>query len=185
MDKNQCQLRHVFSKFSTATKSKFPNMNLAIQAMWGLTFEHLFILSSHYSFKNYWSSTSIRHKSDFQLQDGLAVHEQRTIGQGIKAVLVVFMLPEWLWAMGCGHSFDLYPYGISLNLVRSKYNPLYQSKRCISVTKKYKYIRKFRNHGNNMFAATVRGRRVETGIRMKWRWRIMEVIQRSRTAKNP
>lgn len=115
--------------------------------------------------------------------NGLAVHEQRTIGQGIKAVLVVFVLPEWLWAMGCGHSFDLYPYGISLNLVRSKYNPLYQSKRCISVTKKYKYIRKFRNHGNNMFAATVRGRRVETGIRMKWR--IMEVIQRSRTAKNP
>lgn len=160
-------------------------MNLAIQAMWGLTVEHLFILSNHYSFKNCWSSTGIRHKSDFQMQDGLAVQEQRTIGQGIKAVLVVFMLPEWLWAISCGHSFDLYPYGISLYLVRSKYSPVYQSKRYVSITKKYKHIRKFRNHGNSTFATTVRGRRVETGIRMKSRWRIMEVIQRSRTAKEP
>lgn len=101
------------------------------------------------------------------MQDGFAVQEQRTRGQGIKAVLVVFMLPEWLWAISCGHSFDLYPYGISLNLVRSKYNPVYQSKRYISIPKKYKYVRKFRNHGNSMFAKTFRGKRVETGIRMK------------------
>lgn len=101
------------------------------------------------------------------MQDGLAVWEQRTIGQGIKAVLAVFMLPEWLWAISCGHSFDLHSYGITLNLVRSKYNPVYQSKNYVSVTKKYKYIRKFRNHGNNIFATTVRGRRVETLIRMK------------------
>lgn len=71
----------------------------------------------------------------------------------------MFMLPEWLWAISCGHSFDLHPYGITLNLARSKYNPVYQSKRYVSLTKKYKYIRKFRNHGNSMFAATVRGRK--------------------------
>lgn len=101
------------------------------------------------------------------MEDGLAVQEQRTIGQGIKAFPVVFMLPEWLWAIGCGHSFDLYPYGISLNVVRSKYNPVYQSKRYISITKKYKNIRKFRNQGNSMFATTLRGIRLEAGIRMK------------------
>lgn len=160
-------------------------MNLVIQAIWGLTVERLFILSSHYSFKNHWSSIGIRHTSDFQMQDGLAVQEQRTIRQGVKADLVVFMLPEWLWAISCGHSFDLYPYGISLNLVRGKYNPAYQSKAYISIAKKNKYIRKYRNHGNSMFATAFRGRRVETGIRMKWRWRIMEAIQRSRTAKKP
>lgn len=142
-------------------------MNPVIQAMWGLTVERLFILSSHYSFKNYWSLPGIRHKTDFQMQDGLAVQEQKTIGQGIKAFLAVFLLPEWLWAISCGHSFDLHPYGITLNLVRSKYNPIYQSKRYLSVRKKYKYISKFWNHGNSIFATTVRGRRVETGIRMK------------------
>lgn len=186
MAKNQCQLRHFFfPNFQLKQKVNFQTWVWRSMQCEAWHLNTFFILSSHYSFKNCWSSTDIRQKSDFQMQDGLAVQEQRTIGQGIKTFPVAFMLPEWLWAIGCGHSFDLYPYGISLNLVRSKYNPVYQSNIWyISIKKKYKNIRKFRNHGNSVFATTLRGRRLETGIRMKWRWRIMEVIQRSRTAKN-